>query len=453
MKKIFLVLLFLLSAPAIAKGASFLDVAINEIAWMGTKANSSDEWIELYNNTNQSISLEGWGLYEAGGETLIEPLGGIIEANSYYLIERTDDTTISDIPASQKPSGWGGYGLNNNGEHLQLRDNSSVVIDEVNCSGGWFAGKTSLDYKTMERKDSAISGNESNNWGANNGVTVNGFDAKGNPIQGTPKTKNSIGSEPMSSPTPTPTPASPTPSPEISPEITPLSETPSPTLPPLPSPTPTPSPTPEISYPSGIIINEVLPAPIGPDETEEWIEIFNQNNFEADLSEWQIADTAGSAKTYTFPKGTKIAAQGFLVLSRPTTKITLNNDEDGLSLFQPNGNILDSVNYQKAPQGQSYNRSGSGWTWSPLLTPGSKNILTQPETKKEAEKKSENETQKVEISPERKRELATIKEQIPKSSKSLFIFLIAFGLAIFSGIIIFILKRKLKNASGIDRSI
>ena len=45
MKKIFLVLLFLLSAPAIAKGASFLDVAINEIAWMGTKSNSSDEWI------------------------------------------------------------------------------------------------------------------------------------------------------------------------------------------------------------------------------------------------------------------------------------------------------------------------------------------------------------------------------------------------------------------------
>ena len=427
------------------QAASSLDVIINEIAWMGTKSNSSDEWIELYNNTNQSISLEGWGLYEAGGETLIEPLGGIIEANSYYLIERTDDTTISDIPASQKPSGWGGYGLNNNGEHLQLRDNSSVVIDEVNCSGGWFAGKTSLDYKTMERKDSAISGNEPNNWGANNGVAVNGFDAKGNPIQGTPKTKNSIGSEPMSSPTPTPTPASPTPSPEISPEITPLSETPSPTLPPLPSPTPTPSPTPEISYPSGIIINEALPAPIGPDETEEWIEIFNQNNFEADLSEWQIADTAGSAKTYAFPKGTKIAAQGFLVLSRPTTKITLNNDEDGLSLFQPNGNILDSVNYQKAPQGQSYNKSGSSWTWSPLLTPGSKNILTQPETKKEAEKKSETEIQKLTASLEKENQLAAIGTQAQKPSKSLFIFLIAFAIAIFSGVVIFILKRKFKN--------
>ena len=57
MKKIFLVLLFLLSAPAIAKGASFLDVAINEIAWMGTKSNSSDEWIVVIKHLKYSRKL------------------------------------------------------------------------------------------------------------------------------------------------------------------------------------------------------------------------------------------------------------------------------------------------------------------------------------------------------------------------------------------------------------
>src|SRR4030042_7178446 len=33
----------------------------------------------------------------------------------------------------------------------------------------------------------------------------------------------------------------------------------------------------------GIIFNEILPSPEGPDETEEWVEIFNKNDFEVYL--------------------------------------------------------------------------------------------------------------------------------------------------------------------------
>lgn len=78
-----------------------------------------------------------------------------------------------------------------------------------------------------------------------------------------------------------------------------------------------------INYPSGIIINEILPSPKGSDAEEEWIEIFNQGNSEAELAGWKIADSTGTVKTYTFPQGTVIPSQGFLLLSRPLTKITL----------------------------------------------------------------------------------------------------------------------------------
>ncbi|MDP1538505.1 MAG: lamin tail domain-containing protein [bacterium] len=205
-----------------------------------------------------------------------------------------------------------------------------------------------------------------------------------------------------------------------------------------------PTPTVEVglqqTYPAGVVINEILPFPVGPDAEEEWIEVFNQNNFEVDLSGWQIADTAG--KTHTLPVGKKIPAQGFLVLPRPTTKITLNNDEDGLSLIQPNGSILDSVNYQKAPQGQSYNRTESGWVWSSTLTPGLANITPAPSSKIKDKEKNKEEPQK---------ELATVSEsfrqiQEKQISKPLFVFLIAFGLAIFSGAIILIFKKRLKSA-------
>jgi len=271
-----------------------------------------------------------------------------------------------------------------------------------------------------------------------------------------------------------------------------------------------------IIYPSGIVINEILPnTPVGiRDEEGEYIEIFNQNDFEVDLTGWQIEDTAGRTTTYTFPQGTKILAQGFLVLYRPTSKITLNNDGDGLNLFQPDGKIINTVNYEKAPRGQSYNRTDSKWVWSTILTPGRPNEIPVLKTE-EAEfvegvgkidintAPLEDLVKIVHIGEARAQELISLRpfyslddltrikgigakalEDIKKQGlawvdptlkppkieketepiekglaavgepfkpfekqipKSLSVFLIALALAIFSGIIILILKRKLKS--------
>ena len=196
-------------------------------------------------------------------------------------------------------------------------------------------------------------------------------------------------------------------------------------------------------YASGILINEILPSPEGADDQNEWIEIFNQNNFEVLLSDWKITDTVGKITTYSFPKGTKIPPQGFLVLSRPTTKITLNNDGDGLKLIQPDGKLINEVNYEKAPRGGSYNRTESGWAWSTNLTPGAANFIPFPQPEEKTETESLKDKSVTE--PETKRELAAIGEQISKPSKSLFILLIALSLAIFSGIIILVLKKKLSS--------
>jgi len=187
-------------------------------------------------------------------------------------------------------------------------------------------------------------------------------------------------------------------------------------------------------YPSGIFINEILPSPTGPDEQEEWIEIFNSNNSEADLSSWKIQDTTGKTKTYILPQGTKIPSQGFLLLSRPETKITLNNDGDGLKLINPNGDIIDQVSYEKSPSGQSYNRTDSGWTWSENLTPGAANVIPQSTGEKEIK-----ETARV---PEKG--LAAIGQKLPKTPRPFLVFLIASAIAIFSGAIILILKKKVR---------
>ena len=171
----------------LSRGASPGDVVINEIAWMGTTCSYYDEWIELYNNSSLSIDLTGWSLKAADGTPDIS-LVGIIPAKGYFLLERTDDETIKDLKADQIYTG----ALENTSEDLQLRDASGNLIDSVPCetNGGWFAGEKGGAY-TMERTDAGSPGTTKNNWHTNDGITRNGTDAEGNPINGTPKAENS----------------------------------------------------------------------------------------------------------------------------------------------------------------------------------------------------------------------------------------------------------------------
>lgn len=308
-KIIFFLLTFLLFCQASA--SNNLDVAINEIAWMGTNTSYSDEWIELYNNANSPVNLENWVLKAVDGTPEIN-LSGIIPANGFFLLERTDDNTIRDIPADWV--GSFGYGLNNQGEKLELKDSSGNLIDVVDCSSGWFTGDNKTN-QTMERINPLIT-TDSSNWQTSK--NSGGTPKAGNSVltQYEPETKESQESKQKEEQIQT--------------------------------------------YPTGIIFNEILPSPEGPDAENEWIEIFNKNDFNVDLSSWKIKDSIGTVTTYTFPENTTIKSQSYLIVLRPETKIILNNDIDSLNLIQPNNKTIDVVSYEKAPRGESYNLTDSG---------------------------------------------------------------------------------------------
>jgi hypothetical protein len=178
-----------LSARAAPRQASALDVIISEVAWGGTAASASDEWIELYNPGGSNISLAGWTLAAVDGTPSIN-LSGVIPAGGYYLLERTDDSTVSDLTANLIYTG----ALENNpdAETLELKDDSNNLIDTANLGGtGWFAGTAGPDYYSMERIGVIADGPTA--WVSNDGVTRNGLDANGDPINGTPT--NSVLSE------------------------------------------------------------------------------------------------------------------------------------------------------------------------------------------------------------------------------------------------------------------
>ena len=148
-------------------------------------ASSSDEWIELQNQGSTAIDLDGWHLTDGGDINVT--LGGTLPAFSYFLLERTDDSTIADIAANQIYTG----SLANGGERLELLDPSGAVVDSANGDdGGWPGGDASSRSSTERRGGTDIGGN----WGTFTGFGGGGVgnDAKGNPIAGTPRQLNSI---------------------------------------------------------------------------------------------------------------------------------------------------------------------------------------------------------------------------------------------------------------------
>ncbi len=289
---------------------------ISEVAWSGTQASSADEWLELYNPNPFPVDLAGWRLVADDGSPNIA-LSGVIAPHGFFLLERTDDTTVVDIPADLIYTG----ALGNGGETLRLLAPNGQTIDTANASGGpWPAGSTS-PRASMERHA----------WGPetdaawHTATTFHGHDAQGNPIRGTPRQ--------ASGPAATPTP--------------------SPTLPPTPRPTPTPpaAPLPASRY---VRLGEFLPHPRydwnrdgSIDAGDEFIEIVNLGPVGVDLSGWYLDDGPGGSRPYRLGE-VGLNPGGRKTFFASETGLRLNDRGDTVRLLDPWGREVDVVTYRDA---------------------------------------------------------------------------------------------------------
>lgn len=125
-------------------------VSITEVAWMGTTTSQYEEWIELYNMTDEPITMTGWKLLKKGSLTLIG-LSGTIPAQSYYLVCRSTASLSSPLGGSCDEQGaFGGSGLNNTSDEVILVDSTNSEQDRIDAQAGWPAGEAS-SKKTLQR--------------------------------------------------------------------------------------------------------------------------------------------------------------------------------------------------------------------------------------------------------------------------------------------------------------
>ena len=307
-------------------------VLINEIAWMGTAISASDEWLELYNPADEDVDLTGWKLEAVDGSPSIA-LTGIITARAYFLLERTDDDTVTAITADQIYTG----ALSNTSEWLKLYDANNNLVDQTNAADGWPAGDNTTK-QTLERA-SIIAWQNSLEPG------------------GTPKAKNSITTattteEPAETETPS--------------EETDTNE-------------PTPPTDPIKAEKGDIIINEIFPDPAGPDTAAEFIEIKNVSAKDVDLTNWKITNYAKQA--FIIPS-LKMMPRSIVVFHRTQTQLALNNSKDKITLYNTSGRIIDQVEYKSpAIENESYQKTSEAKLVWDLPSPGQDNaaeILVLP---------------------------------------------------------------------------
>ena len=144
--RVFVLLCFLL-APV----SSWAAVVINEIAWMGTENSANDEWVELFNSGSESVDLTGWTLTAADSTPNIE-LTLTISAGGFLLLERTDDTSVPNVPADVIYTG----ALSNSGEILVFKNANSTEVDRVDGSNDWTIGGDNTTKQTPQRQPDSV---------------------------------------------------------------------------------------------------------------------------------------------------------------------------------------------------------------------------------------------------------------------------------------------------------
>lgn len=239
--------------------ASANHVVISEIQIAGTTP--TDEFIELYNPTDQDIDMAGWKLARktaAGTEPLdlVASLSGIIPSKGYFLIasENYDGDTTPDITYATAS----GSVASNNTVLLYGNQQATLVIDKVGLGSANDRETQTVANpaanKSIERKAHQGSTSESMAVGGSDEFLGNGEDTDNNNsdfvVRNIPQPQNT--NSPKEPPVATPTNThSPTSTFTLTPTQTPTPTstfTPSPTSTPTPTQTATPSPTPANSY-------------------------------------------------------------------------------------------------------------------------------------------------------------------------------------------------------------
>lgn len=291
-------------------------VVFSEVFYDTPGTESDEEWIELYNPTEDTVDLSDL-VIEDNADTYTIPNGTMIASEDFLIIAR-DETGFENLYGFSPDFSDLTLGLNNGEDVLRLK-NGSEEIDMVAWEGeeGW--DLEADEDETIQRDPPDEDTNSMDDWTSHT-----------NPD---PETGGLITTSTSTTTIPVTT-----------------TETTTTTIPPITTlpPTTTTIPT-TTTVPIEITIGEIMYDPPG-DPLEEWVEIISTT--QVDMTSWNLTDEADN--TYTFPNfnldgtvkvHTNTGTDNATDLYWNRGSAVWNNDEDTATLIDDEGTVIDQKSY------------------------------------------------------------------------------------------------------------
>lgn len=289
------------------------DIVVNE--FVSAPSTGEDEFVELYNTTDRTITLDEWVLRDGSGARTV--LIGTVLPRGFFVLN--------------KPKG----SLNNAGDLITLFDPSGQEIDRV-VYGNW--DEDVVDVEAPVKGQAVARMNGTAQLYITTTITK-GFENVISYDFTSDDTDNS--------------------------STTIFSS--------VSSTTRTDSLVPVFSFDSLPIITEILPNPLGVDTQNEFIELFNPFEHDISLTGLSLDDGDGGSKPYSFPPDTVLRAHEYRAWYSKDTKISLANTTDQVRILDTQGEVFHMIEYSGVKENKSYVMAHDLWFWTSELTPHMEN--------------------------------------------------------------------------------
>ncbi len=104
---------------------------INEINYKSAAIFDTDDWVELYNPSEESVPLNGWTFSQDSANSFSFIPGTVLMGREYLVVVRDSTKFRSLRPEVKNVVGNMSFGLSSSGEHIQLTNTAKTIIDEV----------------------------------------------------------------------------------------------------------------------------------------------------------------------------------------------------------------------------------------------------------------------------------------------------------------------------------
>jgi len=350
--------LTLMASPTAASAAVATHIVISQLE-TATSASASQEFIELYNPTDQDVTVSGWTIeYKAATSSDVPSswvkhasLAGVIKSYGFYLIAPTAYLANADADWSATLAGSGG--------NVRLKDGNGNVVDQLgygDSANAAEAGAPALAPpagQSIERLPGRLDAGDGNGIDTDNNAADFILQPTPEPrfTQSLLEPPGAADSDMMIASDD-----------DIAQPVATADDSDG-------------APAPESYAP--VDITELLVNPMTPltDANDEFIELFNPTDSTINLVGYTLRAGSKFHSYYVLPS-TTLASGAYAAFYSVQTNVSMPNTGGAVEVLDPSGMVVDvTPAYGAAPEGQAWARFDDGWHWTLQTSPGEPNVL------------------------------------------------------------------------------